>query len=79
MFKQKLFKSKTEQFCKHAAIGALISTFVLSSPLVRADESNYTIASWPEEAQKAANSIIELHGAPNEVTATMLKWHDSSP
>lgn len=78
MFMQKIEKSKSQSF-KRAAIGALLATFVLSTSVVRADEASDTIASWPAEAQKAANSMIEIHGSPKEVTPTMLIWHDSGP
>lgn len=76
---QKIVESKSAQSFKQAAIGALVATFVLSTSLVRADQASDTIASWPAEAQKAANSMIEMHGAPGEVTPTMLVWHDSGP
>ena len=79
MFKQKLLKIKSKQSLKHAVICAFVANFIVSTSIVRADEASDTIVSWPAEAKKAANSIIELHGAPNEVTATMLKWHDSGP
>ena len=79
MFKQKIVKKKSAQSFKHVAIGALVATFVLSTSLVRADEASDIIASWPAEAQKAAKSMIEIHGAPGEVTPTMLVWHDSGP
>lgn len=79
MFKQKIVKNKSEQSFKHAAVGALLTSFVLSTSLVHADEASDTIASWPAEAQKAAKSMIEMHGAPNEVTATTLMWHDAGP
>ena len=73
------FKNKPTNFCKNVVIGALFSSFFLSSSLVFADEASDAIKSWPSEAQKAAKSIIEMHGAPNEVTATMLMWHDTGP
>ena len=82
MFNHKLsflLKSNPAQLYKQAAIGMLLSTFVLSTSPVRADEASDTISSWPAEAKKAADSMIELHGAPNEVTATMLVWHDAGP
>ena len=79
MFKQKIVKKKSAQSFKYVAIGALLTSFVLSTSLVRADEASDTIASWPAEAQKAAKSMIEIHGAPGEVTPTMLVWHDSGP
>lgn len=74
-----LLKNKSADLCKNVAIGALVATFVLSTSLVRADEANDTIAKWPAEAQKAAKSMIEIHGAPGEVTPNMLVWHDIGP
>lgn len=79
MFEQKIVITNTNQLFKNALIGALISTFALSTSSVQADVASDSITSWPVEAKKAAKSMIELHGAPSEVTASMLVWYDTGP
>lgn len=37
------------------------------------------IESWPEESREAARLVIEQYGEPNEVTETMLTWHNPGP
>jgi len=37
------------------------------------------IESWPEESREAAQLVIEQYGEPNEVTETMLTWHNPGP
>lgn len=37
------------------------------------------VAGWPETAREAANSMIQKYGAPDEVTPTMVVWHDNGP
>ena len=37
------------------------------------------IANWPESARMAATDMMKKYVAPQEVTATMLKWHNNGP
>jgi hypothetical protein len=37
------------------------------------------LESWPMSAQKAAADMMAKYGPPQEVTATMLKWHNNGP
>jgi len=34
---------------------------------------------WPAESKKAAVKVIEKYGLPNEMTASLLVWHDTAP
>ena len=79
MIKQKKEDSISSQLLKSITVGTLLASFALCTSFVHADEASDTISSWPAEAKKAANSMIELHGVPSEVTATMLVWHDAGP
>ena len=79
MIKQKKEDSISSQLLKSITVGTLLASFALCTSFVHADEASDTISSWPAEAKKAADSMIELHGAPNEVSATMLVWHDAGP
>lgn len=36
-------------------------------------------AKWPEEAQEAANSMLNKYGAPDDITGSLLIWHDRGP
>ncbi|MDZ4817794.1 MAG: hypothetical protein SGJ20_02355 [Planctomycetota bacterium] len=38
-----------------------------------------TIASWPKVPKEVAMKTIQKYGQPNEVTPTMLMWHDNGP
>jgi len=38
-----------------------------------------TIASWPKTPKEVAMKMIAKYGQPNEVTPTMLMWHDNGP
>jgi hypothetical protein len=40
---------------------------------------NKTISGWEEVSKKAANSMIDKYGLPNEGTESMLIWRDTSP
>jgi hypothetical protein len=35
------------------------------------------IQAWPEESKKAAEQIIQKYGQPNEMTQSMLVWHNA--
>lgn len=34
------------------------------------------VQDWPEESREAAQLVIDTYGEPDEVTATLLVWHD---
>lgn len=36
-------------------------------------------AGWPEEAEAAANSMLNKYGAPDGITDSLLIWHDKGP
>ncbi|MEJ7746374.1 MAG: hypothetical protein WKF61_06405 [Luteimonas sp.] len=38
-----------------------------------------TIAGWPKTPREVAMKMIGKYGQPNEVTPTMLMWHDNGP
>jgi len=37
------------------------------------------MASWPASARMAAADMMKKYGPPQEVTATMVKWHNNGP
>lgn len=37
------------------------------------------MAGWPASARMAAADMMKKYGPPQEVTATMLKWHNNGP
>ena len=37
------------------------------------------MANWPESARTAAADMMKKYGAPQEMTATMIKWHNNGP
>lgn len=37
------------------------------------------MANWPESARMAAADMMKKYGAPQEMTATMIKWHNNGP
>lgn len=56
---------------------ACTSTNRLSS--VSANEAKGMITGWPAKTQEVANTMMNKYGAPNEVTSTMLVWHNNGP
>lgn len=36
-------------------------------------------ARWPEEAEAAADSMLNKYGAPDDITGSLLIWHDKGP
>ncbi len=37
------------------------------------------LASWPAKSQEVARKVIAKYGQPNEVTASMMIWHNNGP
>ena len=73
-------KTVKREWLKLAAIGAVaVGATMATAPAVHADEASDTIANWSADAQKAAKGIMKIHGAPDEVTPTMLVWNNSGP
>ncbi len=60
-----------------AAFAACSSSNRLSS--VTANEAKGIISSWPAKTQEVATAVMAKYGAPNEITATMLVWHNNGP
>jgi len=50
-------------------------------PMQRLSESQMQsmMASWPASARMAAADMMKKYGPPQEVTATMVKWHNNGP
>jgi hypothetical protein len=46
---------------------------------VSANEAKGIISGWPLKTQEVANAMMSKYGAPGEVTATMLVWHNNGP
>jgi hypothetical protein len=58
-----------------AAIGGIATT------VAARDASGYesAITDWPERPRQVAKKIAAAYGQPDEVTPTMLVWHDTGP
>ena len=61
-------------------------SLIIATPLLHANEremqspdARTTIQSWPKEARKAAEMMIQKYGQPDEVTAMRVVWHDNGP
>ena len=57
--------------------GSLVPGQVASADMK--DDAMKMMANWSMDAQKAAKGMMEIHGAPDEATATMLVWHNKGP
>lgn len=60
-----------------ASFTACTSTNRLSG--VSASEAKGIISGWDTKVQEVANTMMAKYGAPNEVTGTMLVWHNNGP
>ncbi|HEY9573336.1 MAG TPA: hypothetical protein VIR76_09465 [Pusillimonas sp.] len=38
-----------------------------------------SIADWPEDAQEAAQLVVDKYGEPDEITDTQITWHQPGP
>ena len=66
------------------AIGLAIIVALPASaqvPMERMSESQLDsmMASWPASARMAAADMMKKYGPPQEVTATMIMWHNNGP
>ncbi|HXH01388.1 MAG TPA: hypothetical protein VNI56_04280 [Xanthomonadaceae bacterium] len=81
-------------FSKHGTLASACLLALMSSgaafaheskPMKRGDmalhmmSADSTIASWPKTPKDVAMKMIAKYGQPNEVTPTMLMWHDNGP
>ncbi|MGI8600440.1 MAG: hypothetical protein ACR2KB_14405 [Chitinophagaceae bacterium] len=64
-------------FISLVSFTACTTTNRLSS--VSANEAKGIITGWPAKTQEVANTIMVKYGAPNEITGTMLVWHNNGP
>jgi hypothetical protein len=62
------------------------SSLIMATPALTAAEramssadARTTIQSWPKEAKKSAEMMIQKYGQPDEITAMRLVWHDNGP
>ncbi|MFN2439933.1 MAG: hypothetical protein ABR503_12090 [Chitinophagaceae bacterium] len=60
-----------------ASFTACTSTNRLSR--VTTSEAKGMISGWPAKTQEVATTTMAKYGAPNEVTGTMLVWHNNGP
>lgn len=42
-------------------------------------EAADVIQDWPEESREAAETVIDTHGEPDKVSASLLLWHQVGP
>jgi hypothetical protein len=70
---------------RYAAIASLLTTLAASAQA--ADEraagahgnARGIVQSWPMDAKKAAEMMIQKYGEPDEATSMRLVWHDNGP
>lgn len=62
-----------------AATAAIPTSAQAPAQRMNARQLQSMMASWPASARMAAADMMRKYGAPNEVTATMLKWHNNGP
>jgi len=77
-FKEAVMKinSKIAKLAAVATVGLV--GFGASTP-ARADSVQDTIAKWSADAQKTAMGAVKSYGTPDEVTNSMLIWHNKGP
>lgn len=46
---------------------------------MKSSDARTTVQSWPKEAKKAAQMMIQKYGQPDEVTTMRVVWHDNGP
>jgi len=62
-----------------AATAAIPASAQMSRERMSPSQMQSFMASWPASARMAAADMMKKYGAPQEVTATMLKWHNNGP
>ena len=63
------------------ALATLAAPVSAQEPTQRMSESQMQsmMASWPASSRMAAADMMQKYGPPQEVTATMVKWHNNGP
>jgi hypothetical protein len=64
-----------------AGAGALTGLPAWAAAPAQADQATVVdlIKDWPQEAKAAAEEMLRKYGAPQEATATHLRWQDNRP
>jgi hypothetical protein len=66
-------------------MAVVVSTLLAASAIAGAaderasDDAQSAIQKWPTESKKAAQTMIQKYGQPDEATASQLTWHDNGP
>jgi len=67
-------------------LSLISSSLVMTTPASNAAEramssadARTTVQSWPKEAKKSAEMMLQKYGQPDEITAMRLVWHDNGP
>lgn len=61
------------------------SSLIMAAPVLSPErgmsssDAHTTVQTWPKEAKKAAEMMIQKYGEPDEITAMRLVWHDNGP
>lgn len=56
-----------------------IAAAACTTGAVTSGSADAIVAGWPATPQEVARKTMAKYGAPNEVTATMLVWHNNGP
>ncbi len=62
-----------------AAIGTIPASAQQPMGRISAHQMQSMMSSWPGSARMAAADMLRKYGPPQEVTATMIKWHNNGP
>lgn len=62
-----------------AAAAAIPTSAQAPTQRMNARQMQAMMAAWPASARMAATDMMRKYGPPQEVTATMLKWHNNGP
>jgi hypothetical protein len=75
-----------ETIMNRIIVGLIGSSLAIATTSLHADErgmnssdARTVIQSWPKEAKKSAEMMIQKYGTPDEITAMRLVWHDNGP
>lgn len=75
------FSVRAGRMATAAVLVATFATIPASAQMERMSENQMIamMASWPASARMAATDMMKKYGPPQEVTATMIKWHNNGP
>ncbi len=62
-----------------AAIFAIPASAQQPMGRMNPNQTQSMMSSWPASARMAAADMMRKYGPPQEVTATMIKWHNNGP